>query len=374
MPARPNHRRTARTRVPRRSRRIGEIDEFDLIDRLTARLPEPHRLPPFGPGDDAALVPTDPETLVTTDTLVDGVHFRRDWSTPAEVGFRALEVNLSDIAAMGGRPSWAVVSLVLPESMRVGALEEFYRGLAKSARRAEVGVVGGNMTRGAQFSASITVLGRTLGRGHAVARSGASPGDWLFVTGQPGLAAAGRKLLEASGRGADLWEIQDPAGESKRAAGTADMPLADPAAKAALQRYLVPDARVALGLEITRAGASAMIDVSDGLAADLHHLARASGCGALIDADELPRARGLAQLADVRGWPLDDLILAGGDDYELLFAMPHDRARKWLAGRARRGAPAITFIGECRPGRDGVTIVTDDGRRPLPAGGWRHFA
>ncbi|TPW09514.1 MAG: thiamine-monophosphate kinase, partial [bacterium] len=203
MTARVKNRRAALASKPRRPRRVGEMDEFDLIDRLTRRLPSPRKKPPFGPGDDAAVVPTDTHTVLTTDTLVDGVHFRRDWSTPAEVGFRALEVNVSDIAAMGAVPTWALISLVLPVDLEMAALEAMYDGVIRSAKRSKVGVVGGNVTRGAQLSIGITLLGRPDSKVggpdgktiRIITRRGATPGDLLVVTGYPGLAAAGRKLL-----------------------------------------------------------------------------------------------------------------------------------------------------------------------------------
>lgn len=371
MTARVENRRAALAGKPRRPRRVGDLDEFELIARLAQRLPLPRKKPPFGPGDDAAVIPTGASTLLTTDTLVDGVHFRRDWSTPAEVGCRALEVNLSDIAAMGGVPTWAVVSLVLPPDIEIAALEALYDGIARSALRSKVGVVGGNVTRGAQLSIGVTLLGRPDARaGRIVTRAGAKPGDLLIVTGYPGLAAAGRKLLEESGLGEDQWRA------TRSGTSSTSLALADPIAKAALARYLTPEARLATGLAAARGGATSMIDISDGLAADLHHLCEASGCGAVVEEVLLPRHPGFDEMCAVRGWRTEELILAGGDDYELLFTISPRRWSGW-SGRARGPAGSkvpLTVIGTIGR-RHGAVVLERDGKRsPLPARGWRHFA
>lgn len=367
--------RAARARRAAAPLCVGSIDEFDLIDRLTRLLPKPPRPVPLGPGDDCALVPTTARTLVTTDAHVDGVHFRRDWSLPEEVGERALEVNLSDIAAMGGAPEWAVLSLLLPHELPLAALEGVYRGLARSAERAGVGLVGGNISRagGGPFSITITVMGRPTGR-KPVLRSGARPGHLIVVTGHPGLAAAGRLLLEESGPGPDLWE-PPPAptrgGAARRPPARPDYPLADPVARAALTRFLTPEARPAGGVWAARAGASALIDLSDGLAADLGHVLKASGCGARLDRNALPRARGFNDLCAARGWRPEQLILFGGDDYELLFTIP---PRKWAAARrAARAADApLAVIGQMT--REAGVLILVDGLREavVDAAGWRH--
>ncbi|MDZ4803921.1 MAG: thiamine-phosphate kinase [Candidatus Eisenbacteria bacterium] len=373
MTARVGNRRAALASRPRRPRWIGDLSEFDLIDRLTRRLPPPRKKPPFGPGDDAAVVPTVSRTLLTTDTLVEDVHFRRGWSTPAEVGFRALEVNLSDIAAMGGVPTWALVSLVIPEDLEITALDALYDGIAHSARVAKVGVVGGNVTRGAQLSIGVTMLGRRdAWAGRFVTRAGAKPGDLLVVTGYPGLAAAGRRLLEESGTGVDQWST------TRSGTSSAVLGLADPVAKAALARYLTPEARLAAGLAAARGGATSMIDISDGLAADLHHLCEASGRGAVVKEALLPRRPGFDEMCEVRGWRPEELILAGGDDYELLFTLPPARW-KGLSARTRRHAGRtiepvpLTIIGTIGTARSGRILVSGQRSRPLPTGGWRHF-
>lgn len=352
--------------------RVGAIDEFELIDRLARLLPPPPRPVPVGLGDDAALVPTGPATLVTTDVQVEGVHFRRDLSLPEEVGRRALEVNLSDVAAMGGVPEWGVISLLLPPDLPLAALEGVYRGLAASARRAGVGLVGGNISRagGGPFSITVTLLGRPAAR-RPVRRSGARPGDLVVVTGYPGLAAAGRQLLEESGPGPDLWAPPRPARGRASASARPEYPLADPAARAALGRFLAPEARLNAGPWAARAGASALIDLSDGLAADLGHLLEASGVGARLDRAALPRLRGYDALCATRGWRPEQLILFGGDDYELLLTIS---PRRWAAAAPRTSSAKIpkTVIGQVTA-EPGVLILADGLREAVVSPrGWRH--
>lgn len=369
---------------PAGPRTVGELGEFPLIDRLKRILGSVSPPPPLGAGDDAALLPGGTATLVTTDVLEENIHFRRGWSLPAEVGFRALEVNLSDIAAMGGIPAWAVVSLVLPARLPVEAAEDLYRGLARSARRAGVRVVGGNVAASAsgRVSIAITVLGRLAGR-RAILRSGGRPGDLLIVSGHPGLAALGRRLLEEGGAPPPTtldWRRSLEAG--------------NPLARKAIHRFVTPEARLGVGVWAARAGATAMIDLSDGLAGDLTHLARASGVGARISLEALPLARGMSLFCAARGWSATDLALSGGDDYEILFAIPEARWKK-AGGRAAetparsevrqparsaarrplrppKHAP-LAVIGRLESASRGLVLVDGERERVIEAGGYRHF-
>lgn len=360
-------------------RRVGDIDEFELIERLIRGLPKGstrrRHAPKIGIGDDAALVPTAPYTLITTDTLEEGVHFRADWSVPEEAGWRAMAVNLSDIAAMGGRPEWAVVSLLLPADLSVSAAEHLYRGVASAARTFGVGVVGGNVSRsgGRGVSISVTLLGTPAGK-RPLTRGGGRPGDILVVTGYPGLAASGRLLLENAGTSDDLWRGgKTPSGRAPRA-GRPEYVLADPAARAALQRFLRPKPRVAAGLWAAGAGgARAAIDLSDGLAADLGHMMHASGCGARLERGLLPRRPGFNDLAStLMTWP-EVLMLSGGDDYELLLAIPPARWRAGEKGAARAAGVRLTAIGRLTR-EAGALVLVDGSREVVVVGkGWRHF-
>jgi thiamine-monophosphate kinase len=256
----------------------------------------------LGVGDDAAIlsVPTGSELVATTDSLVAGVHFPPD-SPPASIGHRALAVNLSDLAAMGARPAWALLALTLPQADEAW-LEEFAAGLGALAREHRVALVGGDTTRG-PLCVTVQLLG-LVPEGAALRRSGAGAGDALFVSGSPGDAAAGLAL------------------EQRRLTAPQE-------ARAYLrERFLRPSPRVALG-EALRGFASACIDVSDGLLGDAGKLALASALGAQLEFEELPVSEALlATLGETRA---RELALTGGDDYELCFAVPQAKLVPLLA-------------------------------------------
>ncbi len=287
--------------------------EFAFVERLAQRLPGP---PPGQTwvGDDAAVL--DGGFLLATDLLVDGVHFRRAWCTGADVGFKALAVNLSDLAAMGGKPEAAVAAVALPADSE-GLADEVLEGLADAADRFGCPLVGGDTSSGPALFVAVAVTGHAA---TPVLRSGAGVGDTVFVTGPLGGAAAVLARLEAG------EAVDDPS------------PLHRP----------IP--RLAEGLAAAEAGATAMLDLSDGLAVDLRRLATASEVGAQVDRDAVPVGAG----ADL------DQALTGGDDYELCFtAADADRVR---AAFAAAGLPEPAAIG----------VTTEGGEVDLPAGGWEH--
>ena len=255
-----------------------------------------------GIGDDGALlaVTGDAELVAATDTLVEGVHFPPG-SPPASIGHRALAVNLSDFAAMGARPAWALLALTLPRSDE-SWLEEFAAGFSTLARAHEVALVGGDTTRG-PLTVTVQLLGQ-VARGTALRRSGAQAGDALFVSGTPGDAAAGLAVEQG--------ELREPA----------------EALAYLRERFLWPTPRVALG-ERLRHYAGACIDVSDGLLGDAGKLAAASGAGVEITFEELPVSAELKQACGEQR--ARELALSGGDDYELLFAVHPGRLPALLA-------------------------------------------
>ncbi len=265
------------------------LGEFDLIERFFTR-PAARSDVLLGVGDDAALLVPPPGLVLVaaTDTLVEGRHFLPD--APADsVGHQALAVNLSDLAAMGAEPAWALLSLSLPDAA-VEWLEAFASGLDALARQHGVALVGGDTVRGPRV-VTITALG-FVEPGLALRRGGARPGDLLYVSGWPGEAAAG---LEALLRGA----------------GSPDDPL--------VRRCRYAEPRLALGRAL-RGLASAAMDVSDGLLGDLAKLCAASGVGAVLDLERLPVSAELARRHPAAG--CERLVLSGGDDYELLFTLP----------------------------------------------------
>ncbi len=319
------------------------MGEFELIDRFFASLGASRPDTVLGVGDDAAVlaVPPGHELVTCVDTLVEGRHFPTDCDA-YDIGWRSLAVNLSDLAAMGATPAWAMLALTLPEFDEAW-LDGFARGLGKLANQAGVALVGGDTTRG-PLTISVTAMG-WVPAGSALRRAGARPGDLVYVTGWPGDAAAGLALYQGRMRGQG-------------------------ANRGALERkFLHPEPRVAFGQGL-RGVASACVDVSDGLAQDLGRITTASGVGALIRARELPLSRALYDLAgeeEARRY-----ALSGGDDYELLFTAPAGARAQIGALAARVGAPACHCIGEIVIGK-GVKVIGERGELPVPRG-WDHFA
>jgi thiamine-monophosphate kinase len=298
--------------------------EFAAIERLSKLLPGPRGGRETWIGDDAAMVvPPSRGLLLTTDAVVGGIHADLSLTNLDDLGWKAISVNVSDVAAMGGDPLCALVTVTGPPETD---LELLYVGIAEAVEAYGCPVVGGDLTTGDQLVVSVTVAG-DAGPGDPVLRSGARPGDSLLVTGPLGSSAAGLRLLRT---------------------GQADPSLA------LVQAYRRPLARLAEGKAARAAGATAMIDVSDGFAADVHHLADASEVGLVLST--VPIARG-ASLEEALG---------GGEDYELVFAVP-DPQEAGVAFAAA-GLREPTVIGVCTedPGR---RLFED---RPLPRLGWEH--
>ena len=287
--------------------KLDELHERALLARLIARLPRPSPAVLVGPGDDAAVVAgsRNERLVVTTDAVVEGVHFSRAYSTPADIGHRALAVNLSDLAAMGATPRWALLSLILPASLRETEAEAIVDGLAALATRHGVSVIGGNITRtDGPLVVDVTAGGEVAPR-KWLTRSGAKAGDEIYVSGTIGGAAAGLEMLE---RGA---------GNREPGTGGAEC----------VARHKRPEPRVKLGVAVARAkAATAAMDLSDGLADALEQVATASGVGVTVDAALLPIDPCAREWWTARGADAVTAALAGGDDYELLFAVPRKRA------------------------------------------------
>ncbi|GMU43256.1 MAG: thiamine-monophosphate kinase [Lysobacterales bacterium] len=320
--------------------------EFAFIDALKARVRGGEGVRQ-GIGDDGAVLapPAGEELVVSTDTLVAGVHFPQD-AHPADVGYKAAAVNLSDLAAMGATPRWCTLALTVP-SLDPGYVEPLVAGLLALLDAHATALVGGDTTRG-PLALTLTAIG-SVPAGQALRRNGARPGDAVYVSGTLGDAAAALAL-----RGTRL-DPQD--GEAKLARTR----LA--------QRLARPTPRVALG-QALRGLAHACIDVSDGLAADLGHICRQSGVAAVIEADALPVSRALAPLEIDPARRLR--LQLGGDDYELCFALaPEDEAQ--LAEIAHACHVPLTRIGSLGPG-EGVHVLDHAGRVIAPpVAGYEHF-
>ncbi len=288
----------------------GDVGESALIAAVTARLPRAAHVP-VGPGDDAAVVLTpDGRVVATTDVLVEGVHFRRDWSTAYDVGRKAAAANLADVAAMGAVGTALLVALVAPKRLPVAWAVGLADGLRDEAALVGAVVVGGDTVRGEQVVVSVTALGDLQGR-RPVLRSGAREGDVVVVAGSLGGSSAGLARLLDGQRSGRLVEA-----------------------------HLRPAPPYALGPVLADAGATAMCDVSDGLVVDLLSLCTASGVGVLLDVAALPRADG-ATVHDA---------LHGGEDHALLATLPRAAAEALdglvAVGRVRRGAGLHDLLGE----------------------------
>jgi thiamine-monophosphate kinase len=331
---------------------VADLGEFGLIARLTAALP-PHVGAVLGVGDDAALLDVGNAAsllVATCDAQVEGTHFRLDRAMPEEIGRRVLAVNLSDIAAMGGTPQFALISLLVPPEMDVAVLDGIYAGLRDEAARFDVAIVGGNVARSAQLVLDITLLG-LVARDGALRRDRARAGDALLVTGTLGAAAAGLHLLD------------DPLLAAR-------LPATDRALLLAAQR--MPEPRVAAGQWLVRHGVTAALDISDGLAADLGHLCVASGVGAVVESASLPLSAATRAVAMELGLAPAELALFGGEDYELLFTASAADAAK-LAGNmlAEIGIPA-TVIGYIQA-EGGLELARMGQNVPLVPKGWDHL-
>ncbi|MFC0028444.1 thiamine-phosphate kinase [Micromonospora chaiyaphumensis] len=309
---------------------VAGVGEFGLIDRVTARLAQGESCL-LGPGDDAAVVAApDRRVVASTDVLVEGRHFRRDWSGARDVGHRAAAANLADIAAMGATPTALLVALCMPADLDPGWAEELADGLGAEAALVGASVVGGDMSASPTLTVAVTALGDLAGR-PPVVRSGARPGDVVALAGRTGWAAAGYTVLSRGFRTPRLL----------------------------VEAFRRPEVPYAAGPEAAALGATAMIDVSDGLLADLGHVARASGVAVDLTREAFEVPRQMRDAAQALGVDPYSWILAGGDDHALAATFPATATLPagWRpVGRVTEGA--------------GVTV---DGAPYAGPAGWDHF-
>jgi thiamine-monophosphate kinase len=345
---------------------LAALGEFGLIDLIRQRIQERTAGTIRGIGDDAAVLAPDSGTalLVTTDMLLEGIHFQRSWGLPRELGRKAMAVNVSDIAAMGGRPQHALLGLAIPSGgISLAELEALLLGLEEEAAAHGVTLVGGDTCASASgLVLSVTLLGRAPTEG-PVLRSGARPGDSLWVTGSLGGSAAGLLALERGFRPGQIWpaSLARPAWLGQEA---------ETAIQAALAAHLTPAPRVAAGQALVGV-ATAMIDVSDGIASDARHVSAESRVALRLQARRIPIHPGARVMARLLGQEALGLALRGGEDYELLFAAGADPV-----ARLAEAAPElpVTRIGEVTAGPPLPTLVHADGREEILTGGFEHFS
>lgn len=330
---------------------LSSLGEFGLIDRIRARFPQPAP-PELGIGDDAALLNPSPgmQLVVSTDLLAEGVHFERSFGQLRLLGRKALAVNLSDLAAMGAKPRWFFLSLAIPAGFPLEEIEALLDGLAEQAAKHDVLLAGGD-TCGSKSGLviSVTIMGEQRPE-LLLRRSGARPGDEIWISGALGDSALGLQLLQGNVGKKDAAATEHVVG-----------------------RHLDPTPRCSFGLALAEAGlVSAMIDISDGLLADLGHICEQSGCGAELQLGQVPCSAQFAALADATAPAFWQLMVAGGEDYELCFTAAAEHRAAILERAKTAGIPA-TVVGK----------VTDSGRvvAHLPDGsifqpstaGYTHF-
>lgn len=324
--------------------------ESQIISRLKDRARADERVL-VGIGDDAAVIKGlgERDLLACCDLMVEGVHFRAEWGPPSLLGRKALAVNLSDIAAMGGVPKFAMVSVALPGKFSAEFIDEVFRGLFELADARGVSIVGGDTSSSPDsFFIDVSVIGECAG-GKAITRGGANIGDSIYVSGSLGASALGLSLLEQGVRLSDESDFQD-----------------------ALLKHLKPEPRLSLGHAIGEAGlATAMIDISDGLSSDLWHLLDESKCGAVIHAGTIPIAD-CVRRSSSRALTTNPLQLAlnSGEEYELLFTVTAENVAK-LDEMSRSLVVPITRIGEIVAGGE-LQLETGEKLESLPRSGYEH--
>ena len=336
--------------------KVRDVGELGLIRRLRSGQPEGASGVLTGIGDDTAVLVPTPGTvlLATTDLVIEDVHFRRATASPRDIGWKALAVNLSDIAGMGGTPRWALVALALPEDTLVDDVEALYAGMREAAAPHGVAIVGGDTSASpGRLMVNVTLLGEHAGRPRL--RSMARPGHVVAVTGTLGRAAAGLDVLDAPARG--------------RGAGLPDADLAELAAA-----HLRPEPRLAEGRWLAAQPAvHAMMDCSDGLATDLGHICEESGVGARVELSRLPLAPATTRAARALGRDPLGWAASGGEDYELLVTLEAGAAAALARGlEAATGTP-LAVVGVIGAGPSGPAFVDERGA-VVPVGpGYEHF-
>jgi thiamine-monophosphate kinase len=312
--------------------KIKDIGEFGLIDRITRKSKDKNVL--VGIGDDAAVVKTKKGLQVlTTDCLVEGDHFRREWFTPMQIGMKAIEINISDVAAMGAQPKYVLVSLALPKDLDVEFVEQLYKGMWKACDKYNIEIIGGNMAHCENIVISITLTGQVDNKNLSL-RSGAKPGDFIFVSGHLGNGRAGLRLFQENLEGFEQVK----------------------------KSYLEPKAQLKSALKVAPY-ANSMEDISDGLASEIKHICDESKCGAIIYKDKIPISGEVREVASKLVEDEYDYALFGGEDFELVYTVSKDRFDK-VNG---------FLVGEITKNK-GIRLFSNGEERALIEKGYDHFS
>ena len=319
------------------------LSEFLLIDRITNKFRKYKGDVYKGIGDDCAVIKSNKDKclLYTCDSLVSGIHFSEKYSSPYQIGRKVTAVNISDIAAMGGKPSHFLVSLFLPEGTTEKFIDELYKGLTEEGNLYDIDIIGGNIAKSNQFIIDLFLVGEVPCQ-NLLLRSGAKVGDLVLITGNLGDSAAGLELLQNP-------KLNIPERDKKRL----------------IFRHLTPTPRIKEGMIIAESKkATSMIDISDGLSSDLLHICEASQVGVKLFTDKIPVSDSVKI----------DLALNGGEDYELCFTMPAKYASGFSHKLEKETATKVTIVGKIIPQIQGRWLINGAGKKfPLIAKGWDHF-
>ncbi len=332
--------------------KVKELGEFRLINLLCGQIPPPSDKVIRGIGDDTAVLTNDDKMLVlmTTDMLVEDIHFSFRHSPFKSVGWKALAVNVSDIAAMGGLPTGATVSIGIPPHLEVSQVEELYFGLSQCAREYGTDIVGGDTVKSPRgLVINVTLLGR-VEPDRVIYRSGARPGDIIMVTGPLGNSAAGLYIL------------------------THDLPQDDPDLTGeVIKAHLYPRARVKEGRVLSETGyVTSMNDISDGLASEVLEICEASAVGCELDAKSVPYSKAVAEISSRAGVTPLQWALNGGEDFELVFTVKPQGADKVMAALEEAGA-SPSVVGRIMAREHGYSLREDDRKSVLRPAGYDHF-
>lgn len=333
---------------------VADVGEFRLIDRIQKLLPKAmHKDLMIGIGDDAAVIRLDDHRamVVTCDIQVENQHFRLSHISPYQLGRRAMAVNLSDIAAMGAQPNFALVSLGFPKSFPLADFDALFKGMQDQLANFSASIIGGNLSNTEKdLIIDITLMGE-VATDRMLTREGARPGDRIFVTGKLGESGAGFYVLEKYGQGfpAEFTSF--------------------------VEKHRQPIPRIEAGKQIAESGfATAMIDISDGIASDLWHICERSHAGAEIQQEKFPVPEGIHKVASISGKSVLDLTLHSGEDYELLFTLINETPDAIVHSLTQNLGVAMTEIGSMTTKASGYHLIDLTGRRiPIQPSGWDHF-
>jgi thiamine-monophosphate kinase len=320
---------------------------------LTRGLPKYKREVIKGVGDDCAVLKMveNKHLLATCDVQVAGTHFFADIADPEDIGKKAIAVNVSDVAAMGGRPTHCLVSLIFPKKLDTEYIDALYRGIRGACSKSDVQIVGGNISSGQQLAIDIFMMGE-VAPSNMLTRSGAKPGDKVLVTGSLGGSAAGLMVIKNN------------------------ITLHQADGLQLIKKHLSPTPRLKEAEIIAKSHmATSMIDISDGLLSDIGHICDQSNVGVVINKSQLPVACGVLEVEEILELDSMSLVLSGGEDYELLFTAPSDLATGLAEKVKSQTGTEVTIIGEIIPALDGMWLAGDgDQIRPLSPSGWDHLS